>query len=228
MLEAWGDPDGYRARLLEEYGTPELAFAAMFARSGVTTACLQSPAARAGFECPGVGRFAASWSVHMESFFHAMNRALLGTHPENSTPGSACLSCHFIGEITTAMFTFAGASFLFFWSAFVFLAPVLIALWLTVRAIGLFATGGQNGEMFARGLSQKLALFGFMWAVMVAPGSTSGTSWAFETSGPGGVGGTQGQGLSGWGASNPASEVRACGAAGADTFRPCRHGGAAV
>lgn len=184
LIEAYADPTAFAKKMEELHGSPEAAMAAMFSGS-VTLACVKSPAAREGFTCPGHGYGEPQWKVNHDFFFDAMNRSLLGTEGADATPGSACLSCHFLAEVAGAMFLFTSAAFLFFWSAFVSLSPALISCWLVVKAIGLFATGGQDGEAFARGLSLKLVLFGFLWLVMAAPGATPGSSWAFETSGPG-------------------------------------------
>ena len=75
-----------------------------------------------------------------------------------------CLTCDVVGFFTVPLANFSLAIYTYFATAFFFIVPVLIMIWIGWTVAGLMVSGGEDGRRFLSGLAAKLALF-FMVAL---------------------------------------------------------------
>jgi hypothetical protein len=86
--------------------------------------------------------------------------------------GSDCITCTFLGNFMLGLAAFSEATFYYMQSAFLLIVPVLMLIWIGVRTIQLFYSGGEDGRSYLYSISTKMALFFIVWAVISIGGST--------------------------------------------------------
>jgi hypothetical protein len=88
----------------------------------------------------------------------------MGRFPE----GPPCFSCDFFAIFISAFSGLSASIFHFLQVFFVWLAPLMIAIWIAFRSFGLLFNGGEQGGHFKRSIALKLGFFFLVFLIFTA------------------------------------------------------------
>lgn len=93
-------------------------------------------------------------------------------------PGGSdtCLSCDFVTHFLVAIANFSAAIYIFFVEYFMALAPVAMAIWISIRVIQLNFNGGEGGQAFYMDMIKKMTIFFIAWILFSGNSGVTGPS----------------------------------------------------